>query len=52
MSPRPFISEERVRAALRGPHGEVLRTLAAQPYRSTHSKHLVDPSTTIPVVRP
>lgn len=52
MTVPPFISEERVRAALRGPHGEVLRTLAAQPYRSTHAKHLVDPAVTIPVVRP
>lgn len=51
---KPFPSEgadARIKAALAGPSGEVLRVMAAQPYRSWRSKHLVDPSVTVPVVR-
>lgn len=46
------VSEERVRLALSGRSGEVLRVIAAQPYRSWGLKHLVNPAVAIPVVRP
>ena len=41
---------DRVRLALNGPSGEVLRLIALQPYRGSAAKHLINPDP-IPVPR-
>lgn len=41
---------DRVRLALNGPSGEVLRLIALHPYRGSAAKHLINPDP-IPVPR-
>jgi hypothetical protein len=38
-----FPCPDRVRLALNGPSGEVLRLIALQPYRGSAAKHLINP---------